>query len=363
MIPCELFRQAGKLPAMIRLFLLSSLYFFMATALAEENEVIPLYQVEVIVFQHLNSNEVAEKVNQVNDYRMVTRPLPLPDEDEDDINLQSLPETAAQDSVTQGLLMQPLDDLAFWPPGVFDDADFQFGPQTEPEEDLIYEISGPSETMQQAWNRLQNNSAYEPLHYAGWQQHAYAPEQQEPVRIHDDIVLAERGVEQPPETEMQKAGENLPASQSPVPVTELSFTISDIEETEPEALAVDVDSDSGEQEEIDEAEFTSYRLDGQFSLLQRKFLHLVIDIEWRDLATVPAIFEYDADEIAPGYLLFSLLQRRQVHEDRLEYFDTPLLGVLARVTEVELPAEPEQPGTAEEYNAQDADAGSATEDR
>lgn len=354
MSPCDSFQHAGKLPAMTRLFLMPGLFFFTAVALAEEDKVIPLYQVEVIVFQHLNSDATAEAVSQVSDYRMVTRPLPLPRESQTD--LQSIPQAAARGSVMQDPVIHALDDRTAWPPSVFDSADFEPGPQTEPGEDLIYEISGPSEAMRQAWDRLQNSPAYEPLHYAGWQQHAYAPEEQEPVRFHGDIALAGPGEEQPAEAGKHTAAENRPERPSPVPVIDLTTAMPDMEKTGAGAPAADAAPDAEEAEEIDEAQFTSYRLDGQFTLVRRKFLHLVIDLEWRDPAAVPAIFEDDADGNAPAYLLYSVLQRRQVREDRLEYFDTPLLGVLARVSEVELPAEPGQAGdSAVQENLPDPD--------
>ena len=274
--------SAVKLSAMTRQLLFSVLLIISAGSFADEEEVIPQYQVEIIVFQHLYSDEAAELVSQVNDYRTVARPAPLPEPD----------------------FVGPPDPEAGGP---------------------IVELSEKSNLIQQAWNRLVRSPAHEPLHYAGWQQRAYPPEEQNPVRIHDEFALPDPKAE---ELEESMLDEDIADIETRVPVIDLSLT-------------------TPEEEEIDEAEFTSYRLDGQLSLVQRKYTHLEVDIEWRESIVAPFVDEVAvlpgglAEEMQARYSLYTALQRRQVHADRLEYFDTPWLGALTLITEVEIPAEPE----------------------
>ena len=311
---------------MTRLRLLFCIFLFAASAFAEDEEV-PLYQVEIIVFQHVFSDELAEGVSQVNDYRMVTRPLPLPIGEPEPVAEEAESIADRDSEALEDSFLQRPGDLDVWPPAVFDPLDFEILPEDESQPDLIFEVAQLSETMQQAWNRLQNSAGYEPLKFAGWQQHAYPPEVQVPVRIHDEVALPDPDAfVGPPDEFLVPGGANI--------------------DPEP-ALATEA------EEEIDEAEFTSYRLDGQFSLVQRRFLHLDIDLEYREQAGHPPI-RYAGEvleqgdepglvaEELPGWLLHTVLQRRQVHEDRFEYFDTPWLGVLALVTEVEIPEEPEE---------------------
>ena len=325
--------RAGKLPLMTRLRLLFCIFLFAASSFAEDEEV-PLYQVEIIVFQHVFSDELPEEASQVNDYRMVTRPLPLPIDEPELVEDEAESVVDGESETRQDSFLQRAGDLDVWPPAVFDPLDFEILPEDEIQPDLIFEVAQLSETMQQAWNRLQNSAGYEPLKFAGWQQHAYPPEVQVPVRIHDEVPLPDPDAfVGPPDELLAMVGANIDTE--PAVATEA-------EETEAEA-----------EEEIDEAEFTSYRLDGQFSLVQRRFLHLDIDLEYREQAGHPPI-RYAGEaleqgdepglvaEELPGWLLHTVLQRRQVHEDRFEYFDTPWLGVLALVTEVEIPEEPEE---------------------
>lgn len=104
----------------------------------------------------------------------------------------------------------------------------------------------------------------------------------------------------------------------------------------------------------------TYRLDGTVQLRRSRFLHLDLDLEWR--VDDPARFhaaplpgppgddgvldeegaEDDADPVerpppAP-FRIHRLRQSRQVETDTMIYFDSEVLGVLARVTALQDPA-------------------------
>jgi hypothetical protein len=329
---------------MLRIISIAVLLSTNSLAWAQDEEVIPVYQLEVIVFQHLYSDEAAEDVHQVSDYRSVTRPLPIPEDPEPESGLTGntgeFANTGAQDDAS-GSAVMPGTIL----PGFFDDNEFATEPPPQdPLEDPIYETTGLSAAMQTAWNRLQRSPAHEPLHYAGWQQHAFPPEMQKPIRLHDEVALVEPA-----------------ADQESADFTDESFNEEQDAAVEPDVAGAFVSGDESlpteplegdgpelvEAEEIDAAEFTNYRLDGQLSLVQRKFLHLDIDIEWREAILLSAPDPDEEIEPGPAYRLHTVLQRRQILTDRLEYFDTPVLGIIALITEIEPPEEPEESDTDE----------------
>ena len=94
-----------------------------------------------------------------------------------------------------------------------------------------------------------------------------------------------------------------------------------------------------------------YRLDGTASLVRSRFLHLGLALEWRepvwDRGPVPvtpapvSALPEDEAVTAPvkpdSFRLYRLEQSRPVRTGRMEYFDGPVIGVLAWVTEIEEP--------------------------
>lgn len=81
-----------------------------------------------------------------------------------------------------------------------------------------------------------------------------------------------------------------------------------------------------------------YTIDGSIRLRRSRFLHLDLDIgfyspapgTFMGLAGPPLLPAHQA------YYVFPIRQSRQVRTGRMEYFDSPVLGVLAWVTEIEL---------------------------
>ncbi len=162
-----------------------------------------------------------------------------------------------------------------------------------------------SSTMQDAWRRLRLSADFRPLLFVAWEQSRidYHP----PVRVHDDELIAEH-------------------LEFPYPVAFIDLQSLDMFEP---YLA------------------PYYRLDGTVQLVRSRFLHLKLDLEYRqDLlprkAPLPASREEAIDlalqqrqalDLTPGpALVHTLLQSRQIRRDQMQYFDTPYLGALARIT-------------------------------
>ncbi len=94
-----------------------------------------------------------------------------------------------------------------------------------------------------------------------------------------------------------------------------------------------------------------YRLDGTASLIRLRFLHLSLALEWREpvwdrppapVTPAPAgALPEDEAATAPvkpdSFRLYRLEQSRPIRTGRMEYFDGPVIGVLAWITEIEEP--------------------------
>jgi hypothetical protein len=85
-----------------------------------------------------------------------------------------------------------------------------------------------------------------------------------------------------------------------------------------------------------------YRLDGSASLTRGRFLRLALSLELREpLAAEPGnragltpAAGAGAPAAPPAFRVHRLEQTRSVRTGRMEYFDGPVLGVLAWVTDV-----------------------------
>jgi len=169
-----------------------------------------------------------------------------------------------------------------------------------------YKLDVMSSAMEDVWRRLRLSAGFKPLLFSTWEQTRidYHP----PLRLHDDDVIAEQ----------------------------LHF---------PYGIAI-IDLQALDPFEDYLAPY--YRLDGTVQLVRSRFLHLNIDLEYRqDLLPRPqpvpgsrdealALQEEQPQEIlgsSPGPALVHVMkQSRQVRTGEMTYFDTPYLGVLARVT-------------------------------
>lgn len=179
-------------------------------------------------------------------------------------------------------------------------------------DDLVV-IEQKSGDMNNVWRRLKSSRAYRPLLFAAWQQNRtdYYP----PMRLHDDMVLDEQL--RPP----------------------TNIMIADLAAEDPLAAYIS----------------TFYRLDGTVQLRRSRFLHLYLDLEYREavpqdetqasLLTVgnvgyPGLSgdeELDHGDDDPGleYNVYTLRQNRQIRTGRMQYFDMPYFGALVYVSAID----------------------------
>lgn len=178
-----------------------------------------------------------------------------------------------------------------------------------------------SDIMQQTWKRLSSSAAYRPELYISWEQPDAAPFPM--IRVHDAEVLLE--------------DDPYAAAR---PQTETSGS-ADAEGVESEA------DETGTAVTLPEP-VRFYRIDGTARLRQSRFLHLDLDIEYRE----PVYTDVQPDRSSQGsdrpdgtsggrsaYRVHTLRQSRQVQTKDMEYFDGPVLAVLALISRIDVPAD------------------------
>ena len=171
--------------------------------------------------------------------------------------------------------------------------------------DDLFVFTEKSSQMDTAWKRLRSSQNYRPLVYAAWQQNRidYYP----PIRIHDQQIIDTR-------------------LHSPGP-----FMIADL--TAPDPLAAYRNK--------------LYRIDGSLQLKRSRFLHLYLDLEYRE-ATIQNsvepgfpggnVMQTEPETPVPEadvYGVYELKQNRQISTGKMQYFDTPFVGALVYVTSIE----------------------------
>lgn len=197
---------------------------------------------------------------------------------------------------------------------------------TPPRSDLpddLQVITEKAFRMDDAWRRLRSSKGYRPLLYASWEQNRtdYYP----PMRIHNQT-----GID----------------SQLRAPT---NIVIADLAAEDPLAAY----------------RSTFYQLDGSIQLRRSRFLHLFLDLEYREDASsiLPGLGFFTGNdqesreeelpaESGTGLLgrnnvqtetgtddnamqrVFRLKQNRQIRSNRMQYFDTPYFGVLVLVSAI-----------------------------
>jgi len=165
-------------------------------------------------------------------------------------------------------------------------------------------VTQKSEQMDGAWRRLRSSKSYRPLIYAAWEQNRidYYP----PIRIHDPQVITTRL--QPP----------------------TAIMLADL--TAPDPLAA--------------YRSNFYQLDGSLQLRRSRFLHLFLDLEFREekpqniaaagfpVGNVMSTPNGGSIDGAGIYGVYALKQNRQVSTGEMQYFDTPFWGALVYVTSI-----------------------------
>lgn len=299
------------------------------------------YRVELIVLLHLNHTETAEEQRWLKDYSDALdflAPEPEPDpESEEEGDAQA---STSDDPDPMALPVEEGLETGVLPPdGILPDT-----AEDEPDPNAVVHIEEMSEAVQDAWRRLRLSGPFRPLQYLSWEQGRDEPF---PVlRIHNDETVL---IDDPY------------ADLRALEMLEFDETLTDNSETDGNAtdqtILVSSTADEDTEEATEDEEGLPdptyyYALDGTASLLRKRFLHLYLDIQLREpvyddpdrtpsmtggATAPPSPNDEMAEPQATSFLVFSLEQNRQVRTGRMEYFDGPVIGVLAYISGVTLP--------------------------
>jgi hypothetical protein len=280
------------------------------------------YRVEIIVLSHLQHDAVPEDQTRLRDYSAALDFLAPAAEDDgeapgdrDDTAAAAGIGAAGDAPGTEESMDEPVDASAAG---------------DEPAMDPWQEVAhlpemGPE--MQEAWRRLRLSGPFRPLQFLAWEQGGDAPFPS--LRVHDlevvhseDPWFEERAALALVSQEQQDAGGDGPAY-------------------------------PGGPEDADSLPppILHYQLDGTAMLRRSRFLHLALALELRTPvfdttspraatplgapAAVPGNDPIDEPQLAPtSFLVHRLEQSRVVATGRMEYFDGPVLGVLAWITDI-----------------------------
>lgn len=237
------------------------------------------YQVEIIVFRNLLATNEPIGVNELRSFSQFP--------DLENARHSELPALEPKAEIVESAIFEA--------PGVLSNY--------LPDDVLI--VTQKSDEMDNAWRRLRSSKNYRPLVYTAWQQNRI--EFYPPMRIHDQQVI---------ETRLN-------------PPTQIM--IADLSSPDPLAAY----------------RSTFYQIDGSLQLRRSRFLHLYLDLELRDVKPQDTFetgfadendfqinMENTTDEI-DTFGVFALKQNRQITTNRMQYFDTPCLGVLVYVTNIQ----------------------------
>jgi len=304
----------------------------------------PRYRVELIVLMHLDHGEEARRMRWLEDYSAALDLLTPEPEDEtadmeatagsDLIDGPAAPtgagEVRALDPTTPAdLEAAPDDGSAAGEPGLEGEGEVEVDPLGG-----VVHVPELGAQMQDAWRRLRLSGPFRPLQYLAWEQGASAPFPT--LRVHDEEAV----LVQDPWAEERAALEAAAATTDEPPTPTFA------DETAP---------GDAEQDALPPP-IRFYRLDGTAQLTRSRFLHLALSVEWREPVYDPAVDAglagapaqpperspagvagpEDAMQPPPpdAFDIHRLEQSRQVRLRRMEYFDSPVLGVLAWVTRV-----------------------------
>jgi hypothetical protein len=182
-----------------------------------------------------------------------------------------------------------------------DDASFEIPNKHLPEDMNV--VLKRSSRMDGVWRRLRTSPGYRPLLYKSWVQNRvdFYP----PMRVHNERII---------DTQLR-------------PPT--NVVVADLAAEDPLAAY----------------RSTFFQLDGSVQLRRSRFLHLYLDLEYRDentgeSVTVETDFfdspqaQEETASFNQAHDVFKLKENRQIRTDRLQYFDTPYFGALVLVTAI-----------------------------
>ena len=291
----------------------------------------PRYRVELLVFRHLDGTEEGSPEAVLRDFSAA-------------LDLLTPPEAITEGDPTDKAVEPSVPHATETSPGV---AAIVEGEEALTEEEPPVElVEAQSEAMQHAWRRFRASAGFRPEQFLAWEQSMATPFPT--IRVHDLEVLKEIDA-----VTGLPMGEEIP--DAPV---EFNDTTRKPDET---AAA----GEKGAEDVLPPPNIRFYRIDGTSRLSRTRFLHLDIDLEWREpLAggvpvpnpsseSVVETTPVTDDSIAPGditedaWVVHKLSQSRQVRTNKYEYFDGPTFAVLAMITRID-------PLTAEEQQEEEA---------
>lgn len=252
------------------------------------------YRVEVILLSHLHHAEQPREIKWLKDFSTALDFLTPAQEAEDDDSAEEIVE------------------------------------ELPPDPNAVVHVEEMSSVMQEAWRRMRRSAPFRPEQYLSWEQGSEAPF---PVlRMHD-----------------------LETVQIDDPWFEQRLALEEDAANNTEVQTISPDEAEDDPADLLPAPISYYRLDGTVMLERKRFLHLVLNLQMRE-----AVFEeeladqfaltaspdrFSAEGLPPvkpsSFLVFNLQQSRQVKTARMEYFDGPVLSVLAYVSHIE-PLEPQE---------------------
>ena len=263
------------------------------------------YRVELLVLTHIRHNQEPEEQKRPEDYSSAVDFLTPPKEESEEVE-----DEAEQEAIDAA------DDLLV---------------AEEPDPNALIHVEEMSDAMREAWRRLRLSGPFRPEQYLSWEQGDEAPFPA--LRIHDlEVVLVD----------------------DPYAELRLELLEQALEETEnddqptvfADAAGLDALNENEEPELPDPTLY--YRLDGAVTLKRTRFLHLVLDLQLREAVwdeEYLAVSEIDVEEqekpSPSAFRVHELQQSRQVKTGRMEYFDGPVLSVLAFITSIQVAAERE----------------------
>lgn len=276
----------------------------------------PRYRVELLIFRHLAGTEEGFIETELRDFS-------------DALDLLTPPETVAEGDAPPKTVEPSKPHATETSPDVAAEVMGE-GEAEETMEPAVELVEQQSEAMQHAWRRLRASAGFRPEQFMAWEQSMAEPVPY--IRVHDLEVLKELD----PLTG-QKLGEMEDAGASGEPVEYNDTT------KRPYETATDGDAAAMPQP------IRFYRIDGSSRLRRSRFLHLELDIEFREPGSsqppavpVPApASDYPADRgspaqtAEPAWTVHRLSQSRQVQNGKYEYFDGPRFAVLALVTRID----------------------------
>lgn len=299
------------------------IYFTASVAVGAENS---RYRVEVLVLTHIDHQQEAREVRHLKDYSSALDFLQPPEDPEEDPSEEAPRESPAEPPEAT------LDGESAIPADAWEEI-----PLIEEDPwNVVTHVEEMGPEMQEAWRRLRLSGPFRPLQYLAWEQGSNPPFPL--LRVHDlvTVLVEDPWIEQ--RTLLLEEGDGSTVFGDPVPAPSATAPAGT-------ADADAADTDSGDTEVLPDP-IAYYQLDGTVSLTRSRFLHIAVDIEWREplfdesrptiAMPVSAGGETPTttEPIPAAFRVHALEQSRPVRSGRMEYFDGPVLGVLVWLSDI-----------------------------